>query len=114
MTKLYASSFKDENIDVSKISPLNVIKKNNKYKDIGIDLIKKGEYAVVIMAGGNGSRLGFDGPKGCFEFNINNRFVSMFETYIEQLKKIIVEYNIVIPLYIMTSNSNYNRTIDFF
>ena len=114
MTKLYASSFKDENIDVSKISPLNVIKKNNKYKDIGIDLIKKGEYAVVIMAGGNGSRLGFDGPKGCFEFNINNRFVSMFETYIEKLKKIIVEYNIVITLYIMSINSNYNRTIDFF
>ena len=114
MKKLFDNSFKDSLINTDKISALKVTKKTNKYKSIGIDLVKRGKYAIVIMAGGNGSRLGFKGPKGCFEFNINNRFISLFESYFEQLKKIIIEYNIVIPIYIMTSNSNYNDTINFF
>lgn len=114
MNLLYKNSFNNKKIETDKIEPLKVFKKNNNYKDFGIELIKNDEYGIVIMAGGNGSRLGFDGPKGCFEFNINNKFISIFETYFEQLKKIIVEYNIVIPVYIMTSTSNYNSTIDFF
>ena len=114
MKKLYLNSFHDKKIDIDRITPLKVIEKNNKYKNIGINLIKNGEYAVLIMAGGNGSRLGFHGPKGCFELNIDGRFISFFEIYINQLKEIINVYNIVIPLYIMTSEINYNETINFF
>ena len=112
MHKLYLNSYKDKKINIKKITPLKVVKKNNKYKELGINLIKR--YAIVIMAGGNGTRLGFNGPKGCFELNIDNHFISLFELYIDQLKKIINDYNIVIPLYIMTNSDNYNETINYF
>ena len=114
MKKLYKNSFKDDLIDIDKITNLNVIKKNKKYMNSGIEFIKKGEYGVVIMAGGNGSRLGFKGPKGCLELNVDNKFISLFEIYINQLKEIINKYNIVIPLYIMTSSINDDETVSFF
>ncbi len=114
MYKLYKHSYKNMKINIKEIKPLNVIKKSNKYKNIGIDLIKKGEYGVVIMAGGNGTRLGFNGPKGCLELNIDNKFISLFELYIIQLKRIIDKYNIVIPIYIMTNTENNNEIINYF
>ena len=114
MKKLYKNSFNDIPININKISNLEVIKKNKKYRDIGINFVKNGEYGVLIMAGGNGSRLGFNGPKGCLELNINNKFISLFELYIEQFKKIIDQYNIVIPIYIMTSSINNDEIINYF
>jgi len=39
-------------------------------KDIGLNLIKQGRVAVVILAGGSGSRLGFDHPKGMYEVGL--------------------------------------------
>jgi len=52
------------------ISPVPIIKLNDKNKDkardIGINALKNREVAVFVVAGGQGSRLGYDGPKGKF------------------------------------------------
>lgn len=98
--KLYKKSFKDPKFNLKKLKELKVIKENNLYYKKGVELVKNGFYGVVILAGGNGSRLGFNGPKGCMELNIFGKFISFFEIYISQLKK----YNI--PVYIMTSTLN--------
>ena len=41
-----------------------------KFEDIGLDLIKMGKVGVVVLAGGQGSRLGFEKPKGMYDINL--------------------------------------------
>ena len=119
VNEIYKNSYTDEVIDINKISPLKIangdeIQNNEKYKSLGEKLIKKGEYAIVIMAGGFGSRLGLNIPKGCVELKINNKNISLFELFINQLKEANKKYNSHIYLYIMTSTSNNKDTVDFF
>lgn len=83
------------------------------YYDLGLESFKNGEYAIVTMAGGQGTRLGYDGPKGTFilEYGINK---SLFELQCDKLKNIYNLTNIYIPWYIMTSQANNDETIKFF
>lgn len=80
----------------------------------GSELLKLGNYAVVTMAGGQGTRLGHKGPKGTFELNLSPRKESLFEILADKLKKANKRYNIEIPWYIMTSENNNSDTIRFF
>ena len=119
MNNLYKNSFFNDEIDMNLISNLKCIHNINineekEYIDIGKKIVNKGKYAVVIMAGGNASRLGLNGPKGCLELNINDKKVSLFEIFINQLKTYYKKENIYLNLYIMTSNYNYKETISFF
>ena len=84
-----------------------------KYKKNGEEGIKNNKYAVVTMAGGQGTRLGHDGPKGTFMLNIDPP-KSLFEIFCEKLNKIKNEYGVIIPWYLMTSKENNNDTIKFF
>lgn len=101
------------NEDNFTISPMNSTSSSLEYLKIGIEAIKRGEYAVVTMAGGQGTRLGFNGPKGTYKlgFNINK---SLFEIQVDNLKRIYKKYNVYIPWYIMTSNDNHQATVDYF
>ncbi len=119
MNELYKNSFFDEKIDMNKISNLRCISNLNEenkllYKNAGENLVKNGNYAIVIMAGGNASRLGIDIPKGCLELNIKNKKISLFELFISQLKNIRKDFGVFINIYIMTSDSNYAKTINYF
>lgn len=114
MNKLYVESYKDEVIDISKISPLTIMNKNDNNYDVGEHLIKNNKYAVVIMAGGSASRLGLNIPKGCIEFDLHGKKISLFELFIDQLKEVYIKYGVYINLYLMT-NDEYDQTIkDFF
>ena len=116
MNKLYEDSFKNEIIDINNISPLKIIDSTEKEENLktGKEIVKNGEYAVLLMAGGLGSRLGIEGPKGCLKLNIKGKLISLFEIIINQLKKANEENNTVIKLYIMTSQNNNKQTIEFF
>lgn len=79
----------------------------------GIDLIRKGKVAVFIVAGGQGSRLGYDGPKGAFRMSpVKNK--SLFQIHAEKVKKCSMKYGVSIPLFIMTSDVNHAATAAHF
>ena len=102
------------------IEPLEYIDKSildqtsiNKYIDIGIESLKNGEIAVITLAGGQGSRLGFNGPKGIFQLDTCPK-ISLFEVICNYLKYACKKFNISIPWYIMTSTDNCPATMDYF
>ena len=117
---LYEASKTDEQISCSEIEPLPYIDKNelNKvdiinYSDIGEAYIRNGQFAVVTLAGGQGTRLGYKGPKGCYELDVFPK-KSLFEIVCDNLKKANEKYKITIPWYIMTSIYNNNQTRAYF
>ena len=96
VNKAYIDSYTDEMIDINKVSSLKIIDKDNVNKEdslIGEELIKNNEYAVLLMAGGFGSRLGLNKPKGCLELNINGKTITLYEIFINQLKEANKKYN---------------------
>lgn len=80
----------------------------------GTEILKSGHYAVVTMAGGQGTRLGHKGPKGTFELNLSPRKESLFEILATKITQANKRYTISIPWYIMTSETNNADTIKFF
>lgn len=119
MHQLYKNSYFDEKLNINEIKPLKCITKLTKeekqlYNNIGKKIIMNNQYGVVILAGGSASRLGLGLPKGCLEINLNNKKISLFELYINQLKKIKKEYGIYLNIYIMTSFANNDLIINFF
>lgn len=90
------------------------IKKNlQHYRKTGLDAIKKGELCLLLLAGGQGTRLGLDKPKGTFDIGIN-RSLYIFQLLIEHTLDVVKEAGCFIPLYIMTSDINYKDTTEFF
>ncbi len=89
----------------------------DEYKDLeekGTDIIKQGKYAVVTMAGGQGTRLGHKGPKGTFKINVKPEPKYLFQIIAENLQKVNEKYGITLPWYIMTSTENNEKTVQFF
>lgn len=79
----------------------------------GEKVLRAGRVAVLVVAGGQGTRLGFDGPKGVFPITPIKK-KSLFQVFAEKIKVAQERYKCVIPWYIMTSISNYNATLAFF
>lgn len=80
---------------------------------LGENIVKNGEYAVVTMAGGQGSRLGHNGPKGTFKLDVYGKGKYLFEILAENLKEANKKYGVIIPWYIMTSKENNKETVEF-
>lgn len=118
--KLYANTIKQVSFNEMKLEPIPYVEKDKltkadkeKYEEIGEKIIKEGKYAVVTMAGGQGTRLGHNGPKGSFDLGLDNH-KSLFEILCDTLKQSYEKYGHYIPWYIMTSEENNKETIDFF
>ena len=79
----------------------------------GLQAIKEGKLCLLLLAGGQGTRLGFDKPKGCFNVGITKELY-IFQLLIEHTLDIVRAADAWIPLYIMTSNINYQDTVTFF
>ena len=81
---------------------------------LGLDVIKANKYAVVTMAGGQGTRLEHKGPKGTFLLDVKPKPKYLFEILADSLKKNNEKYGITLNWYIMTSSDNNDETIKFF
>jgi UDP-N-acetylglucosamine/UDP-N-acetylgalactosamine diphosphorylase len=94
--------------------------------NVGREAIKQSKVAAVIMSGGQGTRLGFKGPKGMYNLNMPSQ-KTIFQIHIEKIlrmKKLFsssdpnatdgIAFSPSIPIYIMTSNLNHHIIIAFF
>ena len=98
-----------EYVDKSKLSK----DEYKRYYEIGKEIIENGKYAVVTMAGGQGTRLGYVAPKGTFKIG-GGVEKSLFEALSDTIKEAREKYKVSIPWYIMTSRGNNNATEKFF
>ena len=115
---LYNSIGKNKENDNAKIEAIPYVEKekikDEKYFKKGVEIVEQSKFAVVTMAGGQGTRLGHNGPKGTFILNVRPEPKSIFELLCDTLKKANEKYHVSIPWYIMTSKENNDDTVSFF
>ena len=104
----------------SKIEPITYFDKSKmqkneieEYEKLGSEIIKAEKFAVVTMAGGQGTRLGHKGPKGTFDLGLDSH-KSIFEILCDTLKEAKQKYGVYVSWYIMTSEENNKQTTEFF
>jgi UDP-N-acetylglucosamine/UDP-N-acetylgalactosamine diphosphorylase len=79
----------------------------------GIEAIAAGRLGTILVAGGQGTRLGFDHPKGMFPIGpISQR--PLFQIHVEKILALGRRHGVRIPLYLMTSHATHQETVDFF
>ncbi len=121
LTELYENTKKEVEIKENKIEAIKYFDKEkltydekNAFDKKGEEIIRNNKYAVVTMAGGQGTRLGHDGPKGTFKLDVYGKGKYIFEILTENLKEANKKYGVTIPWYIMTSKENNEATEEFF
>lgn len=102
-----------------KIAPIQVMQlpeieqKREEYTKCGLEAIKAGKVGAVLLAGGMGTRLGSDAPKGVYNIGLT-KDVFIFQRLVENLLDVVHQAGAWIPLYIMTSDKNHDTTTAFF
>ena len=102
-----------------KITPIQFMQlpeieqKREEYTKCGLEAIKAGKVGAVLLAGGMGTRLGSDAPKGVYNIGLT-KDVFIFQRLVENLLDVVHQAGAWIPLYIMTSDKNHDTTTAFF
>ena len=82
-------------------------------RELGKELISTGKVAAFVVAGGQGTRLGFAGPKGNFPISpVKNK--TLFQIFAEIIAAVSKKYQTACPWYIMTSPLNHTETREIF
>lgn len=101
------------------ITPIGVMQlpeieaKREEYTTTGLEAIRAGKVGAVLLAGGMGTRLGSDAPKGVYNIGLTKE-VFIFQRLIENLLEVVNQAGAWIPLYVMTSDKNHETTVAFF
>ena len=116
---IIALAGKSEVVAKGEISPLEsltldeIATRRDEYKACGLEAIRAGKAAAVLLAGGMGTRLGSDRPKGTVNVGLT-RELYIFQCLIQNLMQVTDEAGCYLPLYIMTSEKNDADTRAFF
>ena len=120
MMELYQNTKKEIEFKESKIEPVPYLDKakltkeqREEFEKLGEEVVKNNQYAVVTMAGGQGTRLGHTGPKGTFKLDVYGKGKYLFEILADNLQEANKKYGVVINWYIMTSKENNADTVEF-
>ena len=97
-------------------APKVAVLKGKKFAEaraVGEVELSEGRVAALLVAGGQGSRLGYDGPKGCYEIGpITN--APLFYFHARKILARSIRYGASIPFYVMTSEANNAATVQCF
>ena len=120
MMELYQNTKKEIKFKEGKIEPVPYLDKakltkeqREEFDKLGEEVVKNNQYAVVTMAGGQGTRLGHTGPKGTFKLDVYGKGKYLFEILADNLQEANKKYGVVINWYIMTSKENNADTVEF-
>lgn len=102
-----------------KISPIaameldEVNRRREEFNRIGLEAVKQGKVAAVLLAGGMGTRLGSDDPKCMYDIGLTHP-VYIMERLVANLMDVVNEAGgIFVPFFIMTSDKNHDKTVAF-
>jgi len=101
-----------------KITPLAAMQLNEihareqEFMELGLEAVRAGKVGAVLLAGGMGTRLGSDDPKGMYNIGVT-RDVYIFQRLIENLMDVVKAAGVWVPLYVMTSDRNHEATVRF-
>ena len=110
---------KEELNQKGKITPLSAMQLNEiaerkeEFMSVGLDAIRTGKVGAVLLAGGMGTRLGSDAPKGVYNIGLTKE-VFIFQRLIENLLDVVHQADAWIHLFVMTSDKNHEATVNFF
>jgi UDP-N-acetylglucosamine/UDP-N-acetylgalactosamine diphosphorylase len=114
--------FKDVVVHLDKLTPPEVVtlprtpeeeEARHKAHERGEEAIRAGKVAALVVAGGQGTRLGFDGPKGCYPAGpVSGK--TLFRQQAEKIRSAARRYGVAIPWYVMTSETNREATVATF
>lgn len=102
-----------------KLAPLGAVtldeikEKKDTYKKRGLEAIRQCQVGAVLLAGGQGTRLGLDKPKGMLNVGIHKKLY-LFEQLVNNLMEVVKEADAWVPLFVMTSEKNNADTVAFF
>ena len=119
INSLYNNTKKEFTMPEAEIAPIEYLDKEKlngyyrTFQETGEQAIRNGKLAAVTMAGGQGTRLGHEGPKGTFDIGLESH-KSLFELLSDSLKAQGKLYGVTIPWFIMTSEENNDDTVAFF
>ncbi len=102
-----------------KITPISAVtiqdikRRRLQFESVGLNFLREGKVAAVLLAGGQGSRLGYEGPKGTFDMGLTRK-LSIFELQMNNLTSVAEKAGRHIHLFVMTSVQNNDETVKFF
>nr|WP_289284890.1 UTP--glucose-1-phosphate uridylyltransferase [Parablautia intestinalis] len=108
---------KEENVrgDIKPLAAMQlgqIKEKEKEFRALGLNAIREGKVGAVLLAGGMGTRLGSDDPKGMYNIGLTKE-VYIFQRLIENLLDVVKEAGAWVPLYVMTSDKNHENTVRF-
>lgn len=105
----------EENKTITPIEAMTlsqIEKDKQKFYDVGINALKNGEVGALLLAGGMGTRLGSDNPKGMYNVGIT-RDLYIFECLFNNALDVVKQTGVFFPFFIMTSEKNDSATREF-
>lgn len=106
-------SGKDRDIHpIAGLKLADIEKSKQAFETLGVQAIRAGKVAAVLLAGGMGTRLGVDGPKGAYDIGVTKPLY-IFEQQMRNLQEVNDKCGVRVPLYIMTSDKNHEQTTSF-
>ncbi len=108
------TELKEEHLEIADIISIEERKTGeSESREIGENLLRQGKMAAFLVAGGQGTRLGFEGPKGMYPVTPVKK-KCLFQLHAEKLMATGNKYGKPIPWLIMTSETNHDQTAHFF
>ena len=91
----------------------DIAESRERFEAAGLEAIRQGKVGAVLLAGGMGTRLGFDKPKGMYNMGQTHPLY-IFECLIRNLQEVVDQAGAYVPLFVMTSEKNDEDTREFF